>query len=355
MSKYPENSGQKTLEAQHQVQGLIFGPLLFQAARVLRDRGILKALSRSHPTGLTTPELAEMTQTSNYGVTVLVEAGLAGGLLEKEGDHYRLTRAGYLLEVDEMARVNMNFVQDVCYRAAEHLPEAIEEGTPAGLKELGAWPTVYDGLSELGEAARRSWLEFDHFYSDDSFPRVLSEVLSSSPSRLLDVGGNTGKFAQAVLAKSPELHVTIADLPGQIRSCRENLERASLADRASFWEVSLLSSEAALPTGADVIWMSQFLCCFSEPEVVHVLSLARSVMTPDTRLLILDNLWDCQENAVAELVLQATSLYFTTVANGNSRMYDSKTLLSLIERAGLIVKKQTHEIGWGHSIIECSL
>lgn len=355
MSKYPEKAGQKTLDANRQVQALVFGPLLFQAARVLRDRGLLKALARSHPTGLTTSELAETTQTSLYGVTVLVEAGLAGGLVEKDGECFRITRAGYLLDADEMARVNMNFVQDVCYRAAEYLPEAIEKATPAGLVEFGTWPTVYEGLSELGEPARKSWLEFDHFYSDDSFPRVLAEVLSSKPSRLLDVGGNTGKFAQMVLTNSSDLHVTVADLPGQIRACRENLEQASLSARASFWEVSLLSAEAVLPIGADVIWMSQFLCCFSEPEVVHVLKLAKAAMTPGTRLLILDNFWDCQENAVAELILQATSLYFTTVANGTSRMYDSKTLLTLIERAGLVVRKQTHGIGCGHSIIECSL
>lgn len=355
MTEDHDKTGQKILTANRKVQALAFAPLLFQAARVLRDRGILKALARANPLGKTPAELAELTKTSRYGTTVLLEAGLAAELVTIKDGLYYISREGYLLEADPMARANMNFVQDVCYRAAEHLPEAIEEGTPAGLRELGDWSTVYEGLSELGDPARKSWLEFDHFYSDDAFPRVLPEVLSSSPRRVLDVGGNTGKFATALLRSNSEVTVTVADLPGQIRSCRENLEAADLQDRASYWEVSLLSSEATLPEGADVIWMSQFLCCFSEPEVVHVLSTAKRAMTKNTRLLIMDNFWDRQKNDVAEVVLQATSLYFTVVANGTSRMYDSATLLRLIERAGLRVVKENHEIGWGHSILECGL
>src|SRR5690606_40651226 len=59
-----------------------------------------------------------------------------------------------------------------------------------------------------------------------------------------------------------------ADLPGQIASCREHLAEAGYADRASFHEFSILERDAVLPSGHDVIWMSQFLCCFSEDEVV---------------------------------------------------------------------------------------
>jgi hypothetical protein len=286
---------------------------------------------------------------------VLLEAGLASDLVEKDGDKFRITKAGFLIDRDPMTRVNMDFVQDVCYRAAEHLNEAIESGAPAGLKELGKWPTVYEGLRELGEPARQSWLDFDHFYSDDSFPQVLDAVFSSRPKKILDVGGNTGKFALAVLAFDPEVHVTVADLPGQIASCRVNLREAGYEERASFHQFSILEKDANLPQGNDVIWMSQFLSCFSEDEVVHNLSVARRAMDSRTRLLIMDNLWDRQKNPIATLCLQATSLYFTVVANGTSRMYDSGTLLSCIKRAGLVVKEERDGIGWGHSIIECAL
>lgn len=336
-------------------QRLCWGPLLFQAARVLRDRGILAELRKESPTGLTAQELSLRTNTSVYGVTVLLEGGLAAELVEKAGDRFSLTTVGYLVLKDPMTRVNMDFVEDVCYRAADHLDEAIETGKPSGLTELGDWPTVYEGLRHLGEPARQSWLAFDHFYSDDSFPQILPIVFESRPARIIDVGGNTGKFAAAALSYDPKVEVTVADLPGQIASCRENLRALGHTDRAHFHEFSILAEDAALPEAADVIWMSQFLCCFSEEEVVHNLSVARRALKPGARLLIMDTLWDRQKNPVAAMCLQATSLYFTVVANGTSRMYDGVTLLRCIEEAGLRVVSQQDEIGWGHSLIECAL
>lgn len=300
-------------------------------------------------------EIAQRSDTSLYGTTVLLEAGMASDLVRKEGDKFFLTKVGLLIDKDKMTEANMNFVHDVCYQAGFHLEEAISKGSPAGLKELGPWATVYEGLKELGEPARTSWLAFDHFYSDDSFPQVLRDVFSSEPKRILDVGGNTGKFALAALRRDAEVRVTVADLPGQIASCRTNLAAAGLLERAEFHEFSILNHDAELPRGFDVIWMSQFLSCFSEAEVVHNLKVARQAMAPHTRLLIMDNLWDRQKNEVARTCLQATSLYFTVVANGTSRMYDGETLLRLIHVAGLSVVRERDRIGWGHSIIECRL
>lgn len=348
-----DKSGKSLLEAMAQVQALAFGPLLFQAARVMRDRGLLRELARQSPEGSTKGQLAVATDTSEYGVTVLMEAGLAAGLVEQEGDVFRITKAGYLWERDAMTRVNVNFVQDVCYRAADHLGEAISEGRPAGLKELGDFETVYEGLSRLEEPAKTSWFEFDHFYSDDSFPQILRMVFRSKPKKILDVGGNTGKFAASALRFDDSVEVTVADLPGQIDVCKARLHEAGLGARAAFHPFSILSADAELPQGRDVIWMSQFLCCFSEEEVEHILKMARRAMGPRTRLIIMDTLWDRQKNSVAAMCLQATSLYFTVVANGNSRMYDGKTLLRLIEAAGLRVVNEVDEIGWGHTIIEC--
>lgn len=348
-----EKTSSALLTAMHKAQLIAWGPLLFQAARVLRDRGLLTLLIKRASEGVSIDDLARQTQTSPYGVTVLLEAGMAMGMVEKEGEVFRPTRVAYLMERDPLTRANMNFVADVCYRPAAHLDESIEKGTPAGLSELGDWPTVYEGLSELDPQARRAWLEFDHFYSDDSFPRIIERVFASSPKKVLDVGGNTGKFALQLLSRSPDVHVTVADLPGQIASCKANIEEAGFGNRVRYHAFSILEADAALPEGHDVIWMSQFLCCFSEEEILHILGVAQRALGPEGRLLITDNLWDRQKNEVGELCLQATSLYFTCIANGNSRMYDSKTLLALIEASGLVVAEQMDGIGWGHSLIEC--
>ena len=52
--------------------------------------------------------------------------------------------------------------------------------------------------------------------------------------------------------------------------------------------------DAPLPGGHDVIWMSQFLDCFSEDEIVMILRKAAAVMTAGTRLFIMETYWDRQ-------------------------------------------------------------
>lgn len=339
--------------AWEEAQRLAFAPLLFQAARILRDRGFLTELAARRRAGATRDELAACTSTSPYGATVLLEAGLAAGLLDYHEGVYRLTQVGLLIESDPMTRTNMTFTADVCYRAADHLETAIETGVPAGLVEFGPWANVYEGLAHLPEPARSSWLAFDHFYSDDAFPHVLDRVLASRPRRILDVGGNTGKFATQALRRDPELRVTIADFPGQIETARRELKAAGLLDRVDFHPCSLLDPATRLPKGHDVIWMSQLLSCFSEEEVAQVLALAARALGEGSRLFVLDNLRDRQSREVGAICLRALSLYFTCVANGRSGIHDAATILDGLSRAGLTIESHEDGIGWGHSLFIC--
>lgn len=339
--------------AWEEAQRLAFAPLLFQAARILRDRGFLTELAARRRAGATLEELVVRTSTSRYGATVLLEAGLAAGLLACREGLYRLTPVGLLIECDPMTRTNMTFTADVCYRAADHLEASIEKEEPAGLMELGPWANIYEGLAHLPEPARTSWLAFDHFYSDDAFPRVLDTVLASRPQRLLDVGGNTGKFATQALRRDPALRVTIADLPGQIETAKSELTAAGLIDRVDFYPCSLLDPATRLPEGHDVVWMSQLLSCFSEAEVVHVLSLAARALGERSSLVVLENLRDRQSREVGAICLRALSLYFTCVANGRSGIHDAATILNGLSRAGLIIESHEDGIGWGHALFIC--
>jgi SAM-dependent methyltransferase len=337
---------------------LAWSPVFFQAARVLRDRGLLKELIASAATGLGVDALAARTDTTPYGVTVLLEAGMSAGLVTREviggAPVFQPTQVAYLVERDPMTRANMNFVHDVCYRAMAHLDEAIADGAPRGLIELGDWTTIYEGLAHLKEPARQSWLDFDHFYSDDAFPLIMRRVFAGAPKRVLDVGGNTGKFTLTCLRHDAGVHMTVADLPGQIASCKANVDAAGFTARVSYHPVDLLKADAALPAGNDVIWMSQFLCCFSEPEIVHILTAARRALGPGGRLVIMDTFWDNQPTQAGEVILHATSLYFTALANGNSRMYDATTFKRCIDRAGFRVESEKSAIGWGHTLLECA-
>ena len=226
-----------------------------------------------------------------------------------------------------MTRVNMDFSHDVNYQGLFHLQDSLREGRPAGLKVLDAEAgTVYEALATLPAQVRESWFGFDHFYSDNSFQTVLPHIFSGPVASVLDVGANTGKWAIACAEHDPQVRVTLCDLPGQLAQARVNIARRGLAERVREHPIDILRAETALPGGHDVIWMSQFLDCFSEDEIVMILRKAAAVMDAHTRLFIMETYWDRQRFENAAFCLQQTSLYFTCMANGNSQMYHSQVL-----------------------------
>jgi hypothetical protein len=284
---------------------------------------------------------------------VLLEAGLGIGLVTVRDERYRITKTAHYLLHDAMTRANMDFTHDVNYLGLFDLESSVRDGAPNGLKRFGSWPTVYRALAHLPPTVRQSWFAFDQFYSDNAFSASLPLVFAHRPRTLLDIGGNTGKWAQTVLRYDPEVHVTLADLPGQLRMAQKNLRSAGLSDRASFLEADMLDANSGLSGTYDAIWMSQFLDCFSEAQIVTILRSCVPAMTENGRVYILEPFWDRQRFATAAFCLQQTSLYFTAIANGNSQMYDSRVFLRCIDQAGLTVTEQHDGLGIGHTLLSC--
>lgn len=339
------------VDAKFEAQKIAFAPLSFQAARALRDMGILDCISNARKKGITVSEIAGKLGISVYGVGVLIEMGLGMGAIkihpDSSDDDLRLTlgKIGFFLMKDEMTRVNMDFSQDICYLGANDLEESIRDGKPAGLKHLGNWKTVYEGLSKLTEQQKKSWFGFDHFYSDLAFPEALPIVFEKPVARLFDIGGNTAKWAIACCKHNANVKVSIIDLPGQTAVAEKNAAAAGFADRINTLPCNVLDETTEFPKGANAVWMSQFLDCFSLEEITKILSKIHKSAEADTDIYVLEPLWDKQRFEAAAYSLQATSLYFTCIANGNSKMYRYEELKHAIEIAGFELKEAHHNVG----------
>lgn len=327
---------------------LAWAPLMFHAAKAARDLRVLVTIEKAK-SGATREELAKETGLSPYAVGVLVDACLAMELLIRADDRLRLSPAGWLIEHDPMTRVHMDLNADVNYAGAAHLQEALKTGTPAGLKTLSNAPHIYEALGELPEPAKTSWFAFDHFYSDQVFPLAKPIILQRKPKSLLDVGGNTGKFALIMAAEVP---VTILDHPGQLRVALPNARAAGLEGRVMGVPMDLLDHTRPFPAGQDAVWMSQFLCCFGLDDIVALIKRASSSLSKDGRLYVNDTFWDRQPNEVAAYCLHATSLYFTAMANGTSRMYAATDLITCIRKAGMMVEED-RQLGNSHTLLIC--
>ena len=343
----------RAVDAKTRAQQIAFSPLSFQAIRAMLELGLLQLIEDSGDEGITSETLAEKAGISLYGVNVLCEMALGMEVIKLSEDstfetdeRYILGKIGWMLLEDELTKANFWFTNDICYQGAWDLLDSIKNGKPEGLKVFGdKWTTIYEALSSLPERAKKSWFDFDHFYSDIAFPDALPIVFEKKPKHLVDIGGNTAKWAICCCKYDKDVHVTIMDLPGQTAVAEKNAAAEGFAERISTRAGNILGDSAVLPEGADAVWMSQFLDCFSLPQITKIAKKIASSVSDNTWIYVLEPLWDKQHFAASSYSLQATSLYFTCIANGNSKMYRYEEIVKAIEEGGLSLKCAHHNLG----------
>lgn len=343
-----------TREAQHRAQEIAWGPIVFQVSRLMIKFGIFEFL-RGSDEGRTMEEIIRHTGLSRYAVQILLESSLTAQTILVRGERFLLAKTGWFLLNDPMSKANINFNHDVNYLGLFDLEESLVNGRPEGLKRMGDWKTIYEGLSQLSPQVQKSWFGFDHFYSDHSFAEALEIVFADAPRKLLDVGGNTGRWAEQCVAYDERVQVTVMDLPSQLEMMHKAVAGKRGAERIDGYGADLLDPQTRFPEGYDAVWMSQFLDCFSEEEVISILGRAAAAMDETSRLYIMETFWDRQKYPTASYCLAQTSVYFTAMANGNSKMYHSDDMTRCVGTAGLKVERICDGLGFGHSIMVCKV
>lgn len=345
----------RAVDAKFEAQKIAFAPMCYQAIRTMLELGMMQAINDAGDAGISRKELAEKAKISEYGAGVLCEMALGMNVIKLSQDSeagyadkekFVIGKIGWMLLEDDLTKVNFWFTNDICYEGAWKLKESIINGKPEGLKVFSdQWTTVYEALSTLPDKPKKSWFEFDHFYSDIAFPEALPIVFAEKPKTMLDIGGNTGKWSLACCRYNPDVKMTIVDLPGQANVAKKNAAEAGFADRIDFSMGNILDDTTKLPENPDAVWMSQFLDCFSLKQITKILKKVYEAATPETNVFVLEPLWDKQRFEASSYSLQATSLYFTCIANGNSKMYRYEELVNAIGEAGFELKTAHHNLG----------
>lgn len=350
---FKNNDNISALEALHEAQKIAFAPIVFQVVRTMRDLNILEILAKNK-NGLTYVELAKITSLTKYAIQVLCETALSAGVVSQKEDKVFLSKIGFFIKSDEMTNANMNYNHHVNYQGLFYLEEAIKSGKAEGLKVFGDWDTIYPALSSLPTQAKESWFTFDHLYSDSAFPKAIKLLSDLNPKNILDIGGNTGKFAMLYAKEYPDINITIMDLPQQVKLAKQNIYEQNI-ENISTHEANILLDETVIPTGFDIIWMSQFLDCFKEEQIIKILNKIKLSMDKKSEICIMEPFWDRQIDETGAFCVINTSPYFTVMANGYSKMFKYSDFITFIEKAGLEVIETIDRIGLCQTIIRCKL
>ena len=328
-------------------------PFAFQGARAARELGLLAAVGAAGRDGADAVALAARTGLRETSVAVLLDACLAAELLaEPTPGRWRLTVVGEVWLRDPHVAMDAEFTHAVCWLGLADLTASLREGAPVGLRRFGPWATVYEGLASLPPEVKKAWFAYDHGHSDAAFDAAIALLLPTAPRRLLDVGGNTGRFAKRVLTADATLTLTLVDHPDLVAEASRNLAEAGLAARTECVGLDLLDHSVPLPGGQDAVWMSQLLDCFAPADVVALLARARAALGPDGAVWVLEVCPDRQHEPGAAASLRLASLYFTAIANGVSRFYRASDLLVLAEAAGLRCVATHDGLGTAHTLFQ---
>lgn len=344
-----KNRKHSTVETLTRAQKIAFAPLTFQAIGSMLDFGILELLDKK---SLSCKEIMDELKLSEYTVKTLLEVGEVSDIVEKISDGiYSITPLGKMFLYDKMTKVNFNFIRDVCYLGADEMSASFRKEKPEGLNRfIQKSETIYPLIPSLPQKIKHSWYEFDHFYSDNCFEIIYRIIASNSPSKIFDIGGNTGKFEKVCLKNNPDIDITMIDLS-------ENIEAASSDSELTgckFYAKNVLNNEKPFPKMSGAILMSQFLDCFSKKQIEFILTNIEKAIDDNTKIYILEPFTDNQNFGGARLSLVHTSLYFTCMANGNSKMYTKSEMIELVEKSNLKVTNIFENLGpFDYTLLEC--
>lgn len=326
-------------------QKIIFAPLSFQAIASIIDLGILKEIDT---TPQTTKDLITTLNLSDYTVNTLLEVGESIGLVNLSNKKWDITQLGKAFLYDEMTRINFNFVKDICYNGAAKLKDSFINKQPKGLQEIiPNAKTIYPYLPTLQK--NNSWYEFDHYYSDNCYD-IIYKIIDKH-TKIYDIGGNLGAFEKVCLKNNPQTDITMIDLEENINLIKNDSELKN----CKFFATDILDDTKELPKISGCIIMSQFLDCFSKEQIKFILTRLIQNSSKETKFYILEPFIDNQKYDGAKYALVHTSLYFTCMANGYSKMYSKSEMEELIKEVGLNIEHTYEEVGiHDYTLLECN-
>ena len=213
---------------------------------------------------------------------VLLQAAAALGFLRrKRSGKYALARKGAALMgvpgLEAMIRHHKAFYTDLAD------PVTLLKG-PERTELSEFWPYVFGarGAIDPGVAATYSDLmsQSQRLVAEDT----LRAVSFKGISRLMDVGGGTGAFLEAVGKACPGLQMTLFDLPQVTPGATARFEAAGMAERVSIQPGSF--RDDLLPEGADAISLIRVLYDHADATVRDLLAAVYEVLPAGGRLII---------------------------------------------------------------------
>lgn len=270
--------------------------------------------SNSADGSLTVGQLQQELQLASRPFQVLITALKAMGLLEQDGERLRATPVAS----EHLTPGNRFDVSHYIGLAAtspdvQGMVERLVTNTPYGLDvdENGTAFIYRDGVPsamEQSELARHFTLSLAG-RARNVAPVLAEKFRLSDATHLLDVGGGSGIYSVAYVARNHRLRATVLDRPEVLSVAQEFTEEFGVADRIELLAADMFAEEFP---AADVVLLSNLLHDWDIPECRKLIQKSVAALPTGGRLLIHDVFLDDDHAGPLPITLYSAALFSLT-------------------------------------------
>jgi SAM-dependent methyltransferase len=292
----------------------------FMESRILLTAVELNVFTLLEHTPMRGREVAATVGADLRGTTALLNALVAMGLLVKTDGGFRcLPETARLLSRESSDSVVPMVIHSVAlWRRWSMLTEVVLSGTPAQPPE-----------PEQREKDREAFIGAMHTIASGMAAEVASAIKPGEARRLLDVGGASGTYTQALLEACPAMHATLYDLPPVIEIARRRLATTSVLGRVIFVAGDFYRDE--LPDGHDLALLSAIIHQNSAEQNVALFRKILRALDPGGRLVIRDHVMNPDHTQPPRGAIFAVNMLVGTRGGGT---YSFEEIRDGLEAAG---------------------
>jgi SAM-dependent methyltransferase len=255
------------------------------------------------------------------GVTTLLNALAAMGLLAKQGEQYANTEMSKTFLVKGSPRYIGYILMHHHYlvESWSRLHEAVKSGSP-----------VRERPHDNDEKRRESFLMGMFNLGMGLAPRVASHIDLKDRRHLLDLGAGPGTYAIHFCLANPELKATVYDLATTQPFALRAIEQFGLGERIDFVAGNYVDNN--IEGTYDVAWLSHILHAEGPEECQGVIRKVVSVLEPGGLIFIHDFILD---NSLDGPLFPALFSLNMLIGTRHGQSYAENQIMEMLDGAGV--------------------
>ena len=269
----------------------------------------------------TAKDLSRTLNADLRGLTILLDALAAMGLLSKKEDMYLSAPDAASFLTDKSPRSVLPMILH-----AAHLWESWSDLTPI-VKGAGLTETPASSAHDADELS--AFIGAMHVVGTLLAQKIVTAIQPGTARNLIDVGGASGTYTIAFLKATPEMKATLFDMPVVIQIARERLAEEGMLDRVRLVAGDFYEDE--LPCGHDLALLSAIIHQNSPRRNVELFQKVLRAMVPGGRIIIRDHVMDPGRTEPKDGAIFAVNMLVNT-EGGSTYTFDE--IRNWLEEAG---------------------